>query len=63
MPFAEDIAVVRAVAALRPHPARARYLRGDVCYCPLCGFTLADDWDGHFLPCLAQHAVVVWHTR
>lgn len=58
-----DLATFHAIAALRPHPNRARCLRGDVVYCPLCGFLLADDLDGHFLPCLAHRAAAVWYGR
>ncbi len=28
----------------------------DPFYCPLCGFTMIDDLDGHFLPCLVRRA-------
>lgn len=53
------IARMRLEAGLRPHPAQRRLLRGDVCFCPLCGFLLPNDWDGHFLPCLLRHLVEV----
>lgn len=43
-------------AALRPHPRRQQLLRGEVWHCPLCGFLLPNDWDGHFLPCIVRHA-------
>lgn len=43
-------------AALRPHPRRQQLLRGEVWHCPLCGFLLPNDWDGHFLPCVVRHA-------
>lgn len=47
------------VAALYPHPGRARMR--DPGYCPLgCGFLLANDWDGHFVPCLVRRALDVW---
>lgn len=55
--------MLHVLAALQPHPNRARCLRGDVVYCPLCGFLLADDLDGHFTPCLVRRtATVAWHA-
>lgn len=50
---------MRLEADLRPHQTSPRLLRGDVCFCPLCGFLLVNNWDGHFLPCLLSHLVEV----
>lgn len=56
-----DLATFHAIAALRPHPNRARCLRGDVTYCPLCGFFLPNEWDSHFAPCLARRSLEAWY--
>ena len=58
-----DLATFHAIAALRPHPNWARYLRGDVTYCPLCGFFLPNEWDSHFTPCLARRGAGVWYSH
>lgn len=57
-----DLATFHAIAVLRPHPNRARYLRGDVTYCPLCGFFLPNEWDSHFTPCLARRSLEAWYA-
>jgi len=31
----------------------------DPFYCPLCGYHIVLDLDGHFLPCLLRHAITV----
>lgn len=57
-----DLATFHAIAALRPHPNRTRYLRGDVTYCPLCGSFLPNEWDSHFTPCLARRGLEAWYA-
>jgi len=58
-----DLATFHAIVALRPHPNRARYLRGDVTYCPLCGFFLPNEWDSHFTPCLVRRGLEAWYSN
>jgi hypothetical protein len=51
---------------MTPDEALADYLKRkkrkpitDPFFCPLCGFLLADDLDGHFVPCLVGRTLQV----